>query len=202
MGAAAGSVLGLEVVELAGLLRNDLYNGKRLGVVVAQDRNGRLHTRDKCLDQQQVIMLESFFYSGGKVFLLTHHGHADRRSLACRFDHAMLPHSGDNIVNIVYLAALQAHRARRWQANRAIDLLSARLIHCQSAGEHARTRVRKPQKLQQTLHAAIFSIASMERAIDDIRFGADDLADHIVICRINLDNRKSHITQCLSTCRT
>lgn len=200
--AATGGVLRLEVIEGTGLLGDDLDNGKRLGVLVAKDGDRGLDTRDKGLDQQEMVMLEGLIDGALQVFLLSHHRHADGGTLACGFDHAALAHLRNDIVDIVGLTAHQGHGLSRGQAGGSVDLLCAGLVHGQGARQNTGSGVRKPQELEEALHAAILTVATVKRAVNHVGLAVDDLLDHVIVCSIDLRNRETHALEALGTSGT
>lgn len=190
--AAARSILCLEIIEGAGLLGDDLDNGKGLGILVAKNGDRSLDTCDEGLDQQEVVVLKRLVDGTLQVLFLSHHGHADRGTFACGFDHAMLAHLRNDIVDVVGLAAHQGYRLRRRQPGGSIDLLRASLIHGQSARQNTGSGVREPQELEETLHAAVLTVATVKRAVNHVGLAVDDLLDHVAICGIDLRNRETH----------
>ena len=177
-----GLVLDLEVVERGAC--DDLDDGERDGVVVADHGDGDLHAGDALLDEHGAARLAGEAHGVGDLARLGHAGdtvaravrgglHEERKAELAHQELALL-HAGD-------LARGERRAARAGDVRRLVEELGDVLLGAGGGAEHAGEGVGDVEDLEEALDAAVLAVAAVHGDERDVVAALRDGLDESLV---------------------
>ena len=171
-----GLVLDRRVVEVGA--RNDLDDGKRLRLVVADHGDGYLGPDNAFLHEHALAAFARELDGPAQLPALRHARDAEARTVARRLYKERKPQLRDDLVDLL-LAQLrprgQVDPFGCANAGLRVEHLRDLFLGRRGAGQHARERVGDMQDLEKPLDAAVLAVASVQRGERDVVAAARDL---------------------------